>query len=240
MPRPLFPSENRIFRQKSPVFSGSALLALALVMGCDEDKPRVYREVAFKPIAAAGGMGVMGGMPGMAMPGSGAMPPGMAPPTDLKVTWKLPEGWVAKDSANAMRIGSFAAMDPALANTGEIDPHAVDVSVVQLGGTAGGLEANIRRWMGQVGLKASAEEMAALIKAAPRFKTATGEEGLVIDLTDKLSGDMTQNKTIYGAIVMTEEYSVFVKAMGEFQPVIKQKPVVLAFCKSLRIERPKT
>ena len=71
-------------------------------------------------------------------------------------------------------------------------------------------------------------------------KTATGEEGLVIDLTDKLSGDMTQNKTIYGAIVMTEEYSVFVKAMGEFQPVIKQKPVVLAFCKSLRIERPKT
>jgi hypothetical protein len=162
-----------------------------------------------------------------------------APPSDVKVTWKLPAGWVPKDSANAMRLGSFAAMDPDLANSGEIDPDAVDVSVVNLGGTAGGLEANIRRWMGQVGLKASPEEMEAFVKKAPRFKTATGQEGLFIDLTDMLSGDLTQSKTIYGAIVQTEEYTVFVKAMGDFARVKKQKPQVAAFCKSLRIERPK-
>jgi hypothetical protein len=143
---------------------------------------------------------------------------------------------VPKDSSNGMRIGSFAAMDPKLAETGEIDPNAVDVSVVNLAGTAGGLEANIRRWMGQVGLKASAEEMAAFVKQAPRFKTATGQTGLFIDLSGMLSGDMTQSKTIYGAIVQTEEYSVFVKAMGDFARVKEQKPQVAAFGKSLRIE----
>ena len=229
-PRFFFP-EKRVFRLKSLLFAGPALLAWSL-LGCEEDKPRVYDEVAFKPIASAG---TMEGMGGMGMPGT---PPMAAPPADIKVTWTLPEGWVVKDSANAMRIGSFAAMEPELAHTGEIDPNAVDVSVVQLGGTAGGVEANIRRWMGQVGLKATADEMADFIKKAPRFKTATGQEGLLIDLTSMLSGDMTQSKTIYGAIVQTEEYTVFVKAMGESERVNKQKARVAAFCKTLRIEGP--
>ncbi|MBW8889578.1 MAG: hypothetical protein JF616_17620 [Fibrobacteres bacterium] len=229
MSRPSFFLENRIFSLKSTCNGAVVALALSLLSGCEEEKPRVYSEVAFKPIAAAGPMG------GMGMPGGAGMPAMAAPPADIKVTWTLPKGWVPKDSANAMRVGSFAAMDPNLANSGEIDPNAVDVSVVQLGGTAGGLEANIRRWMGQVGLKASPEEMEGIIKKAPRFKTATGQEGMLIDLTGMLSGDMTQSKTIYGAIVQTEEYTVFVKAMGDFAQVKKQKPQVAAFCKSLRI-----
>lgn len=240
MSRPLFFTENRIFHLKSALSGSAVLLSLFLMAGCEEEKPRVYTEVAFKPIAPAGPMGGMAGMPGGAgMPPGMSMPPMSAPATDIKVTWTLPKGWVPKDSANAMRVGSFAAMDPALANSGEIDPNAVDVSVVQLGGTAGGLEANIRRWMGQVGLKASPDEMEDFIKKAPHFKTATGQEGLLIDLTGMLSGDMTQSKTIYGAIVQTEEYTVFVKAMGEFAQVKKQKPLVTAFCKSLRIAGPK-
>jgi hypothetical protein len=235
MPRPHFSSEKGNFPPKSPFVIGFLFVALGILAGCEADKPRAYAEIAFKPLAAAG---PMGGMPGMS--GGAAMPPMAAPPTGIKVTWKLPEGWVPKDSSNGMRIGSFAAMDPKLAESGEIDPNAVDVSVVNLGGTAGGLEANLRRWMGQVGLKASAEEMAAFLKQAPRFRTATGQTGLMIDLTGMLSGDMTQSKTIYGAIVQTEEYTVFVKAMGDFAKVKEQKAQVAAFSKSLRIEGPKT
>jgi hypothetical protein len=173
------------------------------------------------------------------MSGAG-MPPVNSSPVDIKVTWTLPEGWLVKDSANAMRIGSFAAMDPALANTGEIDPNAVDVSVVQLAGEGGGLKANIVRWMGQVGLKMTAEEMDEFVKAAAHFKTASGQDGMYVDLTDKLSGDMTQSKTIFGAVVQTSEYTVFVKAMGEHAKVGAQKPRVIAFCKSLRIEGPES
>lgn len=211
---------------------------MAALMGCGDEEPRSYSEAVFKPLAAdpPGGPGM--GMPGgMDMPGGAAMPP---PPAGIKVTWTLPEGWVPKDSANALRVGSFAAMDPELAHTGEIDPNAVDVSVVQLGGTAGGLEANIRRWMGQVGVKAGPDEMEEFLKKSPRFKAASGQEGIMVDLTEMLSGDMTQSKTIYGAIVQTEEYTVFVKAMGDFARVKRQKPAIAAFCKTLRIEGPKS
>lgn len=213
-------------------------LGALILAGCEDTKPRVYTEVAFKPLAPpamAGSMGRMDGMGGAA--GMGAM---SAAPIDVKVTWTLPTGWVAKDSANAMRIGSFAAMDSALANTGEIDPNAVDVSVVRLAGDAGGLEANIARWMGQVGIKAATADMEGFIRSAAKFKAATGQEGMYVDLTSMLSGDMTQSKTIYGAVVQTSEYTVFVKAMGEFARVERQKANVQAFCKSLRIEGPKS
>jgi hypothetical protein len=239
LPHPLL---FRVFRAKSPIFRvlppALALLGAALgVSGCEETRPRTYTEAAFKPLAAPGMAAPMGGMG--AMSGAG-MPPMNTSPVDIKVTWTLPESWAVKDSANAMRIGSFAAQDPALANTGEIDPNAVDVSVVQLAGDAGGLEANILRWMGQVGLKATPEEMAEFIKAAEHFKTGSGQEGMYVDLTDKLSGDMTQSKTIFGAVVQTQEYTVFVKAMGEHAKVVAQKPLVIAFCKSLKIAGPKS
>jgi hypothetical protein len=229
-----FSNRTREFGAKSP-FS-TLLLATGVLLGlvaCEESKPRVYTEVAFKPqvppMAMAGGMG--GGM---------AMPPMNASPVDIKVTWTLPESWQVKDSANAMRIGSFAAMDPSLANMGEVDPHAVDVSVVQLAGDAGGLKANLTRWMGQIGLKATTEELDEFIKAAPHFKTKSGQDGMYVDFTNMLSGDMTQSKSIFGAIVQTEDYTVFVKGMGEIAKVVAQKPIITAFCKSLKIEGPKS
>jgi predicted double-glycine peptidase len=86
----------------------------------------------------------------------------------------------------------------------------------------------------------TAEEMAEFVKAAKHFKTASGQDGMYVDLTDKLSGDMTQSKTIFGAVVQTEEYTVFVKAMGEQSKVAAQKSLVIAFCKSLKIAGPKS
>lgn len=194
--------------------------------GCGGDpKPRTYTEVAFKELSRpAQGMGM------------GALPPTNASPVDIKVTWELPSGWLVKDSANAMRVGSFAVPDSQFMDMGEPDPGALDVSVVQLGGDAGGLEANIRRWMGQVGLIANAEELAALIAQAGKFKTRSGQEGMYVDFTDRLSGDMTQNKSIFGAIVSTSEYTVFVKAMGERERLNRAKDQLKAFCQSLSIK----
>ncbi len=214
-------------------FATGLLAVSAGFMGCREAQVRSYSEVAFKPNPAPMGMPGAGGM------GAGGMPPMNMQPVDIKVTWKLPETWQVKDSANAMRIGSFAAPDPALANTGDRDPQAVDISVVQLAGDAGGLKANILRWMGQVGIKATPDEMDEMIRTAPHLKTSSGQDGLVVDLTDKLSGDMTQSKSIYGAVIQTANYTVFVKAMGERDRVVKLKNEIKTFCKSLAITGPK-
>lgn len=221
----------RVRSAKTGFAAPAALAALAMfaALGCGGDpEPRTYSEVAFKelpqPAAGSGGMG--------------ALPPTNASPVDLKVTWELPQDWLFRDSANAMRIGSFAVPDSRFAHMGEADPGALDVSVVQLAGDAGGVPANIARWMGQVGLIANAEEIRAFIAAAPRLKAKTGQEGIFVDFTDRLSGDMTQDKSIYGAIISTPDYTVFVKAMGERERLQRAKAAIKGFCESLSIRGP--
>jgi len=217
-----------------------------LLLSCQDPKPRTYSEIIFRPLTnAMSGGPMMGGpmSPGAPSAGAqatGAMGPGMmnTSPVDIKVTWTLPDTWVVKDSAKGMRIGSFGIPAPELAHTGELDPRGVDVSVIQLAGDAGGLKANVMRWMGQVGIKATPEELEELLRKASHIKTKTKQDGLVIDLTEKLSGDMTQNKTIYGVIISTADYTVFIKAMGEIERVTKNKNEIKTFTESIAITGP--
>jgi hypothetical protein len=183
----------------------------SILIGCQKDpQPRHYREIAF--LAKTGGR------------------VGDAP---IKLTWTLPEGWVDQPEGDPLRLAGFWAPDPSLAHTGEMDPQAVDVSIVQLAGDAGGLDANVVRWLGQIKIPASYAEQA--IAAATNVKAASGQTGLVVDFTDMLSGDMTQSKSIIGAIFQSNGYTVFVKAMGEKDRLVNIKPQLLEFCAKLTI-----
>lgn len=219
-----------------PAVVTAALLAVSAVAGLSgcgsEPQPRVYSERAFKELAQP-----RTGMGGMAM---GNLPPANASPVDIEVSWTLPEIWLKRDSANALRVGSFAIPDSAFAHMGEADPEAVDVSVVQLAGEAGGMEANVARWMGQVGLIATADDLKKFVERAEKLAIVSGQEGIFVDFTEMLSGDLTQSKTIYGAIVGTKDYTVFVKAMGDRSRVVQAKADIRAFCKSLSIRKTST
>jgi hypothetical protein len=149
------------------------------------------------------------------------------------MTWSLPVSWTVQPEGDPMRLTGFWAPDPALAKAGEPDPKAVDVSLVQLAGDAGGLEANVSRWLGQVKIPASFADQA-IAEAVP-VRTATGQQGIVVDFTGLLSGDMTQSQSIIGAILTTGEHTVFVKAMGERERLVKIKPQLLEFCRGLSI-----
>ena len=213
----------------SKVLLISLIASIAPLLGCNQDpKPRTYSEVASQePILPPAATGMeMGDAPFAAM---GAV--------DIKVTWKVPLGWIQKDSAVAMRIGSYTV--PGKKTDAEPDSGALDVSVVKLAGAAGGLEANLNRWMGQVGIISTPEERTAFLKTAERFRTKTGQEGLFIDLTAKLSGDMTQSKSIFGAFIAKPAYTVFVKAMGDRARLIAYKSELKGFCQSLSIHGPK-
>jgi hypothetical protein len=83
---------------KSAIFGPVwAFFASFLLGACNsEPKPRTYSEVPFKENARPGS--------GQGVPGMGALPPTNASPVDIKVTWTLPESWMIRDSANAMRV----------------------------------------------------------------------------------------------------------------------------------------
>ena len=69
-----------------------------------------------------------------------SVPPSPQDPKEL--TWNVPDGW-REGPAKSMRIASFS-VGP--------DETPGDVSVIKLGGAAGGALANVNRWRGQIGL----------------------------------------------------------------------------------------
>jgi hypothetical protein len=197
--------------------SVSALLASALLLsgglfGCNrEPVARHYKEVALKTRKGS-----------------------LQSEAPIQLEWVLPDGWVDQPEGDPLRVAGFWAPDPALAHTGEMDPQAVDVSLVQLAGDAGGLDANVIRWLGQVKIPPTFAEEA--IAAAVPVRTATGQSGIVVDFTDMLSGDLTQSKSVVGAIIRGEGYTVFVKAAGEKDRLKKIKSQLLEFCAKLSIQ----
>jgi hypothetical protein len=194
-----------------PASLAAALILTASLTGCQRDpEPRRYSEIAFKT--------------------KSGVSQGEAP---IHLDWTLPDGWVDQPEGDPLRMAGFWAPDPALAHTGEMDPQAVDVSLVQLAGDAGGLDANVVRWLGQIKVPASYAEQA--IAAATPITTASGQRGIVVDFTDILSGDMTQSQSIVGAIIQGDGFTVFVKAMGEKDRLLKIKPQLLEFCANLKI-----
>jgi hypothetical protein len=193
------------------LFAAGALLLSAGLVSCkDEPEPRRYREI----VARGEGANLQRG-----------------PLSDI--SWKLPEGWTVQPEGDPLRLTGFWAPDPELAQAGKADPDPVDVSIVQLAGSAGGLEANVTRWLGQIGVPAAQAPTA--IAAAESVKTATGQSGVVVDFTNLLSGDLTQSKSIVGAILEVDGTTVFVKAMGQKAKVKRLRPQLVEFCRNLSI-----
>ncbi len=153
-----------------------------------------------------------------------------------EISWKLPESWTEQPEGDPLRLTGFWAPDPRLTEQDLPDPDPVDVSLVQLAGDAGGLEANVTRWLGQVGIPAA--QTAGVISAATTVRTATGQEALVVDFTNLLSGDLTQSKSIVGAIITAGGTTVFVKAMGQKAKVARVRPQLVGFVRGLSIGEP--
>ena len=59
--------------------------------------------------------------------------------------WDVPSGWTQELGGN-MRLATFRLVS---------NPEAFDCSIVSLPGGAGGLEANLKRWMAQINLNVS-------------------------------------------------------------------------------------
>jgi len=207
---------------KNPVFWATTIFGIFGFNGCNQgEHARTYTEIAPQT-------------PSTPATSSGDLL--NASPIGLDVHWTLPPGWVQRDSASGVRAGSFFIPDSSLANMGEMDPGAVDVSITYFAGEAGGLNRNIQRWMGQISVKLDSAQLNDFVRKAERIKLATGQEALIIDLTTELSGDLTQDKTIFGVIVLQSSFTLFVKAMGERKRVEAARVSIRNFCATLKVK----
>lgn len=132
--------------------------------------------------------------------------------------WTPPEGW-KRAPEKAMREITYLI--------GEGDAECY---VTLLGGSGGGMLANINRWCGQMGQAPLTE--ADLAKLA-RIEML-GAQATIVEL-ERGAGSSTSAELLFGAVCLLPERSVFVKMTGPRALLERERAAFAAFCESARV-----
>ena len=209
---------------------GVAALAW-LAAGCGKDEVRVYQAPQDAPSVAAATAAAPANPAGTASPsGASAGTESVASQTGADsaaserpaVPWTVPAGWEEKP-ASGMRVASYAVKRP--------DGRSADISVVAMGGGAGGELENVNRWRNQIGLEPVTEadlaSQRSIVPAGNRQVVMYELDGKKAVLEEKYAA-----RTL-AAILPAGEMTVFFKITGENALVAEQKPQFLAWLKSV-------
>jgi hypothetical protein len=163
---------------------------------------------------------------GPAMSGGMAMDPALmnsVAPSSL--SWSVPEGW-QEEKGSGMRIATFKA------GVGDL---AVETSVISLAGGAGGMAANVSRWMGQLNLDVpSAVELDKFIERQENIKTSSGLAVKLIDFTQMQNDDQPEVPSMIAAVVEGTDNQVFIKMTGSRKAILKNFDAFKALVGSLK------
>jgi len=205
-------------------------LLLVLAAGCHRDDVKVYQTTKDSdqtPASTAPAQSTdspnpplppghpdISSLPGMsptATPGAGS----------AQLTWKTPAGWTEL-APGQMRVGSFKI-------TGA-DGKLADVSIIPLGGVAGGNVANVNRWRGQIGLEpVSADEINKIAQAVE----IAGQPAEMYALSGKNPGN-GEPAGILAAITQCGDTAWFFKMTGDPGLIAEQKSAFVEFLKSVK------
>ncbi len=151
--------------------------------------------------------------------------------------WEKPEGWTQESAASSFRLATFTV------KSGE---QASSCTIIPLQGTAGGLKANVSRWLGQVSGKAGhADPMLAegdasmvqkLLAAQKKFLTKGQFPAVFIDfttVTPEASG-----QSILATVITVSGSTVFIKMTGSKSLLLENKKKFMELCQSFNMANP--
>lgn len=195
-----------------PQLSFLILASLALI-GCDIRDPRwrSYEEINISE-----------------RPTRDAMPRPEARPSSASrapLKWTRPESW-QEQPGSGMRLATLSVSN---------DTGLATCTFVSLSGAAGGLEANVRRWIGQLDIEPPAPDaLSAFLERQPRLTSDGGFEGTLVDLTEL--GPTADGSSMLAAIFSVNGSTLFVKMTGPLALLTGEKDRFTALCQSLRTE----
>ncbi len=127
-----------------------------------------------------------------------------AVPRPGPLQWTAPESW-SEEAGTGMRLVTFTVGSEGATGV---------CTIVRLGGAAGGLEANVRRWLGQLNVpEPPAEEWAAFLAGQEHIHAAGGFEGVLVDLTT-LGAQTPEAASMLAGLLKADEATLFVKFTG--------------------------
>ena len=191
-------------------FTVATVLWIAVALsGCGRQEPKIttYQEVRITP------------------PVAHAEHTAHAQTATPSLNWRLPENW-SEAPGGGMRLASFSP--PAWDGVGQ-------GSIILLGGDAGGLEANLRRWMQQIKLTPRDETaFQAFFKGLSPKPTKGGLPCVLVDfgaLLDPASEPSTPS--MLAAAVTMPGQTAFFKLTGPKDRLAAQRDAFEQFCLSV-------
>lgn len=141
----------------------------------------------------------------------------------LELEWILPEGW-EEAAASGVRMATF--LPP------QTPADLAECSLVAFPGEVGGLDANLIRWAGQIGVEPDTDQLQAIKDEASPLQL----EGQVLPIMlydlSMITRDGDQN--ILAAVAAKDGYSIFLKFMGEPSVLNQHREGFLELAASLR------
>ena len=145
-----------------------------------------------------------------------------------RFVWKAPPGW-RESTGSGMRLASFAVGSGS--DTGLC-------TIVRLGANAGGLEANIVRWLGQLGIEEPADDVLREFAAAqPQVESSGGLKGVVVDLSS-FGPQEPGSPSMMAAQLSSEDATLFIKLTAPRSVLAQQVEAFRALCASVSLEAP--
>ena len=134
--------------------------------------------------------------------------------------WSVPDGWQAF-AGDGIRHATFEVTS---------DGATAQTTIVSLEGDAGGARANVVRWLEQIGMTLTANELDQLLAAAPVIEAVSGDGFQLYDLTD-LEPSAAESTT--GAIGRIGTQTVFIKMTGKAELLRRVRPSFEALVRSI-------
>ena len=152
------------------------------------------------------------GMNAQNIPGMSNMSGGMQDPAlqqqinasadQTPLSWETPAGWVEK-KGGGLRLATFSGTDP---------KAMVEATIISLGGSAGGMMANVTRWMQQIQIDIPAKpDLESFINRQEKFSTSSNLPGQLIDLTQLQGNASPDAPSMIAAIVEPGDTPISVK-----------------------------
>ncbi len=149
---------------------------------------------------------------------------GAAEAPAAKLTWTLPAGWTAQPGH-----GMYYAVVKTSAK-GDAD----EISIVMLAGEAGGMQANVARWLGQLGISLPENSLPGFIGKQEKVKSKGNIDVTVVDFNSLAQAPESHSMLVGVAKPGGDSY--FIKLTGTKAGITKQKADFVKFCESLAIQ----
>ncbi|MEI6535387.1 MAG: hypothetical protein WCN98_08620 [Verrucomicrobiaceae bacterium] len=151
-------------------------------------------------------------------------------PKENPLSWTTPESW--KEAPAGSDPSGMRLIDLRFGPNGEGECY---LAIIQ--GTAGGLEANVNRWRGQMGLPPmSVDELAKLPK-----KMLVNRESSFVSFDGDYKGvgatAAAKDWRMMGLLQQAPEFMLFVKIIGPKELVIKNEAAFEQFAQSIGVKR---